>query len=658
MGPLESLPRKIQFGDFEIDLRTGDVARNGHKFLLQGQPFQILRILLDRPGELVTREELKKFLWPSDTFVDFDHSLNKAVNRLREALADSADKPRYIETLPRRGYRFIGSVESAQQTEATPSTPPRVPVRGSYNNSGNSIHPISEIASSSASRVDHPDGMPAPKYLIAFACGAILIVAAVLFAPRRQSRGTRPIGFDNLEITKLTDAGNVSTAAISPDGRYVAYARLLGEKQSLWLRQVATRSDVQILPPDLGNFVGLTFSRNGNYIYFVRSDAKDRGFRYLYSLPTLGGVPRKVITDVDSGVGFSSDGGRVAYLHNDPPQNTVELKVANADGSDPHSLALIHNASFATWGLPGPSWSPDGQTIAVSALLFGEHQRWVLYVVSATDGNVRELFSSDHGIGRPIWLPSGDNLLLPRYDVTSRHSQLWNISFPQGVPHRFTHDMSDYLTSLDLTQDGETLAAITGTVQSQVWTAPATQLMNGRVIGPREPPFFEVREMPDGRILAGADGQLWTMNQDGSGLSPFNNAGQAGWFSVCGQFVVFASSEGGSHFLTRVDLDGAHPFNLIRGNVWYSACSYDSKDVLYYNFEQPQKIWRIPIEGGSPVEIATVLGDAVEGHLVASPDGKLLAYVYNTFTTTTSTGRHLAVIPANGGAPLKVFEMP
>src|ERR1700746_3909190 len=104
-------PQRLRFGDFELDLTTCELRSNRRKFDLQGQPFQILVALLEHPGQLITREELKKTLWPSDTFVNFDHSLNRAVNRLREALEDSAERPRFIETLPRRGYRFVAPVE-------------------------------------------------------------------------------------------------------------------------------------------------------------------------------------------------------------------------------------------------------------------------------------------------------------------------------------------------------------------------------------------------------------------------------------------------------------------------------------------------------------------------------------------------------------------
>src|SRR5438105_2944693 len=109
--PAPTSNRIIRFGAFEADLRTGELRKHGVRIKLQDQPFQILVMLLDQPGELVTREEIQRKLWPADTFVDFDHSVNAAIRRLRDALSDSADTPRFVETLPRRGYRFIGQVE-------------------------------------------------------------------------------------------------------------------------------------------------------------------------------------------------------------------------------------------------------------------------------------------------------------------------------------------------------------------------------------------------------------------------------------------------------------------------------------------------------------------------------------------------------------------
>src|ERR1700720_1959769 len=121
---------RARFGPFEVDLHTQELWKFGTRLRLVGQPFEILAVLLSRPGELVTREELRNRLWPADTFVDFNHGLNAAVNKLREALSDSAENPRYVETLPRRGYRFIAAVTRA--TSAAPPEPPpqpEIPIR-------------------------------------------------------------------------------------------------------------------------------------------------------------------------------------------------------------------------------------------------------------------------------------------------------------------------------------------------------------------------------------------------------------------------------------------------------------------------------------------------------------------------------------------------
>ncbi len=133
-------PRRILcFGSFEVDLASGELRRQGRKIGLQDQPFRLLALLLERAGEVVTREELRDKLWPADTFVDFDHSLNTAVRKLREALGDSAETPRYVETLARRGYRFVAPVAergptaqlahsaAADVASASPSTATRLP---------------------------------------------------------------------------------------------------------------------------------------------------------------------------------------------------------------------------------------------------------------------------------------------------------------------------------------------------------------------------------------------------------------------------------------------------------------------------------------------------------------------------------------------------
>jgi len=192
----------IRFGIFEVDLRAGVLRRNGFKVRLQDQPFQVLAMLLERPGEVVTREDLHARLWSSDTFVDFDHGLNAAVKRLRDTLGDSADNPRFVETLARRGYRFLASVETAA-AEAPP--------------------------------VKSKDK---PGWRLV-AAGLLIIIVAVGFGLHigmRASRALQPVLPKEIRLTANSPDVPVYFGAISPDGRYLAYI----DPRGTFLREIAT----------------------------------------------------------------------------------------------------------------------------------------------------------------------------------------------------------------------------------------------------------------------------------------------------------------------------------------------------------------------------------------------------------------------------------
>src|ERR1039458_1069530 len=167
-----------------------------------------------------------------------------------------------------------------------------------------------------------------------------------------------------MHIEKLTDSGKVQTAAISPDGRYIIYALVEGEQQSLWVRNVATKSDVQVLSPDIVLFDGLSFSPDGNYIYFTRSEKGALGFHSLYVMPVLGGAQRRLLRDIDGPVSFSPDGQQFAFTRgviND--HSTVEIRIANMDGSHERLVAAV---PMYLSEINGVAWSPDGKTIAAS----------------------------------------------------------------------------------------------------------------------------------------------------------------------------------------------------------------------------------------------------------------------------------------------------
>jgi len=651
-GPAQ-FSRKICFADFELNLETAELRNNGNKTMLPGQPFQVLVTLLDRPGELVTREELKKRLWASETFVDFDQSLNKAINRLREALEDSAEHPRFIETLPRRGYRFIGTIESkssAGVADQTGDPSPEVPAIEGVQPDGHST--------SSREAAAPPHIYPsAGKYLWAALIALMLTVALGVLISKWRNRSPSSIGLAELQIAKLTESGRAEDVAISPDGRYVVYALRSGGEYSLHLRQVSTVSDVEILPRDLGAFHGLTFSPDGSYIFFVREDRNDPFFKYLYSVPALGGAVRRLITDVDSPISFSPDGTEFVYEHCLPPQNDIEVMIAKSDGSDAHRLALIHNGNSFMYE-PGPNWSPDGRTIALPVMLLDKPQRWVLDVVSAADGTVRELYSSSDVIGRPVWI-RGNALLFPHFDPISRRGQLWTISFPEGSMKRLTTDAADYRTELEITRDKSTAVAITQAIRSSVWSTSSENLSHGRPATFDDFPVLFIAETSEQELLVvGEDGSIWKMELDNHRRVPFGDLRNASWLSQCGSYVVTLVAGNGTQNLTRINADGTNPTTLVSGNLWAPVCSPDGKSIFYANFDAPQKIWNISVNGGAPSVVSRILGDSIAGWLNVSPDGKLLAYPYTRYSNTPAPGWTLVVMSVKGGDPLRTFNIP
>lgn len=643
-SPSQSL-RKVRFGEFELNVDTAELLNNGNKATLPGQPLQVLLTLLDQPGQLVTREDLKKRLWPSDTFVDFDQSLNKAVNRLREALGDSAERPRFIETLPRKGYRFIGAVGNGVDGVVANG----VDVAGGsvvVSQPGATEPSTQENRGEAAQR--HWTLSSSFRYTLA---GAIVCLVVAVIVIRAQFLRHAP-DLANVHITKVTDSGGATDVAMSPDGHYVAYSLRIGADESLRLRQISTHSDVEILPRG-PSFHGLTFSPNSDYIFFVRSDRNDPYFKYLYSVPVLGGPVRRMIADVDSPVAFSPNGQQFVFERAVFQRNLIELRIADADGTGEYAIATIQNGDAGLFQ-PGPNWSRDGRTIVCPFRILGKKIRWILVSVSFPGGAVREIYSDTAPFGRPVWLTE-QSLLIPHYDAAYERWQLWTISYPGGSARRFTNDLTDYDEPLDISGDGKTVVAMASTVVSNIWEAPADNPSRARQVTFGQLPMIDVVETSDGRLLSsGGDGRVWIIKPDGQ-REAFSNLHDVGWLRACGDLILFTSFEASAVTLNRASGDGSRSMQLFSGDLAYPGCSPDGKFAYYVNRHRPQKIWRVPTEGGSPEEIADGTGEGVTGWLDVSRDGKLLSYPFDQYNPT---GWKLAVVPARRGSSIRIFDVP
>ena len=653
----QPLSPTIRFGSFQLDVAASELRKHGTLIKLQPQPLRVLLLLTQRAGQVVTREEIQRCLWSDSTFVDFERGINFSINQIRGALADNADRPRYIETLPRRGYRFIAEVAHEDLVKEVPTT--QVPTAANSSGvSGNGAHAMSAAES-------FPTALPKPvvstrwtrvRLVLAEVTAAIGLLAFGAVVTYRAVFRVPKMSFENLQITKLTDEGKAIQVAISPDGRYLAYAALGAAESGLRVRHVETRSDVLIPLPDKDRerFLGLTFSPDGNFIYYLQSSKKIASYNYLYRVPVLGGTPILLGKNADTSPSFSPNGQEFVYTQGSGDRNVIQVRIANADGTGDRLLASIPDG--ASDFQPGPAWSPDGKAVAVPVMLRGEKIRFTLDEVSVANGKLRELYSDSHEIGRPVWLARGEALVTAIRDQNGR-GQLWAISYPRGKPMRLSNDLEDYLDDIDVTRDGKNVVAITTRFASSVWMVPDADTSRARQITSTLEGLTRVASVSPGKMLVGSeDGRIWVMNTDGSSLSPFTTATHAYSPTPCGSFVVFNSLHDGTIDVVRVDADGLKPTTLFHGDIGPPTCSNDGRSIFFVRTIKPYAILRLPSEGGDPVEIAKSPGYEIMHRLSISPNGKLLAYAYDE--ALPATGTNLAVIPVGGGTPLQTFKVP
>jgi Tol biopolymer transport system component/DNA-binding winged helix-turn-helix (wHTH) protein len=326
-----NFPRLIRFGIFEVDLQSGELRKAGVKLKLTGQPFQVLAILLEHPGEIVAREELQKRLWP-DTFVDVDHNLNTAINRIREVLGDSAENPRFVETLPRRGYRFIAPLDNAE----------------------NGVKPATIMSADTAA----PRRWLILGAVLLFGALALLGVAGWLTYKERPV----PTSSTQRALTRITfDDGLQIGATWSPDGRYIAYSSDRGGKFDIWVQQVSGSDPVQITKGP-GHHWQPDWSPDGKYIAY-RSEESEGG---LYIVPALGGagLERKI-----SSFGYfprwSPDSFQILFQsHFAPIENVNKFYVAHRDGGPPREVLAEFLAQHKLWPAAAV-WHPDGKRVSV-----------------------------------------------------------------------------------------------------------------------------------------------------------------------------------------------------------------------------------------------------------------------------------------------------
>jgi serine/threonine protein kinase/Tol biopolymer transport system component len=496
----------------------------------------------------------------------------------------------------------------------------------------------------------------------------ILIIAAAaigigLYRLIGQNKPSAP--FQTVKISNLTTAGHITHAAISPDGKYVAHVVEDQGNESLWIRQVATTSSQQVVAPADVSYLGLTFSTDGNFIYYTVRESDKPAEGALYQVPVLAGAtpPRKLLTNLDSAIAVSPDGKQLAYGVVNSIAKESALMIANTDGTGAYGLVTKNGPQFGDfqWRFSNPAWSPDGKVIAYGGRIKqqsgdGGGRRASVIEVNVKDGSEKPI--TDHTwlqVGRLAWLPDGSGLIITAAERFGLF-QIWHLSYPAGEARRITNDESKNYRGVSLTVDGSVMATTQQDEQSSIWIAPDGDASRARRITPgRYEGRYGVAWTPNGRILyhsfASGNEDIWIMNADGSGQSQLTvNPGtddDCCEVSPDGRYIVFRSQREDGTALWRMDRDGGNAKRLTsEGNQ--PTVSPDGRWVIYHRVG---RLWKVSIDGGEAAQLNATSGDV--GTPAISPDGKLIACYYRD---DPNAGPRLAIIPSEGGQPIKLFD--
>ena len=513
-------------------------------------------------------------------------------------------------------------------------------------------------------------GFSSRRSVTLFAAGLLLALLVSAFGYRRWF--ATPITFDiaNMQITKLTDSGKAGQVAISPDGRYIVYSLVDGEQESLWVRNVRTKSDVQVLAPEPLNIIGLTFSPDGDFIYFGRSEKGSTSQDILFRMPVLGGALQQLAQDVDGPISFAPDGLRFAFTRGIPAKVVLEIHVQHLEGNGDQILAEIP-AGLGNYEMNGLTWSPDGKTIVVPSRV-PKSRKFVVTAIPVNGGTPLEVFSNDHFVGRPAWMPDSRSLVIPaqigplQEMQHSNSTQLWSLAVPGGQIRRITNDLTDYGSQVDATRDGRMLAAVEQRQTSHIWVLPGGDTAKARQITSGEVLELSVAPGLNGKILLGkGNGEIETIDVDGGNRAPFlsglESSASIGLRSrltersvvACGdRFVVYANLKSSHPIeLWRVDPDGADPMKLADGVGLPEVCSPDGSWLLY---SSQRALFRVPTQGGPPIQLIPSTRNGSLGKI--SPDGHWIAYSYTEGEPVPVN--KVGVIRSEGGTPVYTFVLP
>ena len=528
----------------------------------------------------------------------------------------------------------------------------------------------------------NPSGVSAPavipprtrkdtRFALAVVAVSLLGILAVVvpLARRPHGQGSEPAG-DSIQVRRITATGKVIQAAISPDAKLTSYVVSDQNEQTLIVREMASGQTLTLIPARRSSYWGLAFTPDSSSIYFGVKDAVDQAGS-IYRISTLGGRPQKVVDGIDSRPAFSPDGKQLAFLRAGfPSREESALLIANADGSGVRTLARVRAPEFF---VPifhaGPSWSPDGRTIA-TAVVGRPMARGTEYFtpevarssrivgIDVADGSMKTI--ADHGwaiVAQVAWMPDQSGLAAIAMGASARNYQVWHVSYPAGESRQVTHDLFDYRT-VSVSADGKSLVTVAAQIDADVWVV-RDGMSPRRIDASSAEGIYGAAALPDGRLVTTSieTGKLdlFAMNEDGGGrlrITRDEYANRSPAVTPNGKWIVYLSVTPKGPEICRIDVDGSQRMVLARTPVATAALdvSPDGKSVVYEDLPSARgrgfAVSRVSIDGGPTRR----LGSENLATPVFSPDGSKIAGLLGDMD-----GRaHLATMPASGGPATKI----
>lgn len=601
-------PQRVRFGAFEVDLRAGELRKSGRKIKLTGQPFAVLAILLEHPGEVVGRDELQKRLWP-DTFVDVDHNLNTAINKIREALNDSSEHPQFVETLPRRGYRFVAPVENGEP-EAKVTEPAPVP---------------SQNGQAPANALKRPSPAAKGRWMAA-AVGLLLLISVGtwLFVRirDRQSPDAGSATQQNFNVVPLTTLpGQEVSPSFSPDGSQVVFAWNAGNSSGtnpfdLYVKVIGSEK-IERLTNAPAQWIVPAWSPDGSTIAFARDWGPNPG---IFAVPARGGAERKLADAAfdywgNLSLSWSSDGQQLVYY------TTGGLRVLTLKTGE------VRPVDTPGCGGSMPAFSPDGKWIA---FICRTSELSYVDLLPTRGGSSKHLIKTD-GWGSLAWSADSQRVIFAPY--LSRLSEI-NIN---GGGLRDLPFAQDDAFQPAIAPHGERLAFTKGTDKGEIWRLDTHTGLARSVFFPASVEQMAPDISPDGKRIAfesdrSGSHEVWIANLDGSDAVQLSNfhvqlTGTPRW-SPDGRQIVFDSRVNGKPALYLVDPSTALPKRISTNDLPASVPSWSPDGKwIYFSSDSvesaaPGFLYRMAPQGGNPERVTQTRGYNIK----QSKDGRFLYF--------------------------------